>query len=111
MNRPMIIAAGYVLIIVAALVASIWTMQRRFIYFPTRVVPTPGEIGLAGVEPVTFDDERRTHPERLVFRGIRTIAARNRSGRQRKRRQSRIPVSARSGTATARIAGSARGLP
>ncbi len=55
MNRPMIIAAGYVVIIVAALLTFIWTMQRRFIYFPTGDVPTPGEIGLAGVEPVTFD--------------------------------------------------------
>lgn len=51
----MIIAVGYVLIIAAVLLASIWTMQRRFIYFPTGDVPTPHEIGLAGVEAVTFD--------------------------------------------------------
>jgi fermentation-respiration switch protein FrsA (DUF1100 family) len=51
----MIIAAGYVVLIVAALLAFIWTTQRRFIYFPTGDVPTTGEIGLVGVEPATFD--------------------------------------------------------
>jgi uncharacterized protein len=51
----MIIAAGYVVVVVAALLAFIWTMQRRFVYFPTRDVPTPGQIGLTGVEPVMFD--------------------------------------------------------
>ena len=49
----MIIAAGYVVVIAVAL-AVIWTMQRRFMYFPTGDVPTPGEIGLTDVEPVTF---------------------------------------------------------
>jgi fermentation-respiration switch protein FrsA (DUF1100 family) len=51
----MIIATGCVVLIVAALLVFVRTMQRRFIYFPTGKVPTPGEIGLAGVEPVTFD--------------------------------------------------------
>jgi fermentation-respiration switch protein FrsA (DUF1100 family) len=55
MSRPMIIAAGYVVVIVAAVLALIWTMQRRFMYFPAGDVPTPGEIGLTGVEPVTFE--------------------------------------------------------
>jgi fermentation-respiration switch protein FrsA (DUF1100 family) len=49
----MIIAAGYVAVI-AAVLTLIWTMQRRLIYFPTAGVPTPGEIGLTDVEPVTF---------------------------------------------------------
>jgi fermentation-respiration switch protein FrsA (DUF1100 family) len=30
-------------------------MQRRLMYFPTRGVPTPGEIGLTGVEAVIFE--------------------------------------------------------
>ncbi len=54
MSRPMIIAAGYVAVI-AAVLALIWTMQRRLMYFPTGGVPTPGEIGLTDVEPVTFE--------------------------------------------------------
>ena len=49
----MIIAAGSVVVITAVL-AVIWTMQRRFMYFPTGDVPTPGEIGLTHVEEVTF---------------------------------------------------------
>lgn len=54
MSHPMIIAAGSVAII-AAILALIWRMQRRFLYFPTGGVPTPGEIGLIDVEPVTFE--------------------------------------------------------
>jgi uncharacterized protein len=50
----MITAAGSVAV-VAAVLALIWTMQRRLMYFPTRGVPTPGEIGLTGVEPVSFE--------------------------------------------------------
>jgi len=53
MSRPMIIAAGSIVVIAAVLVV-IWTMQRRFMYFPTGDVPTPGEIGLTHVEQVTF---------------------------------------------------------
>ena len=49
----MIIAAGYVAVI-AAVLALIWTMQRRLIYFPTGDVPTPAAIGLTDGEPVTF---------------------------------------------------------
>jgi fermentation-respiration switch protein FrsA (DUF1100 family) len=50
----MIIAAGCVAVI-AAIIALIWTLQRRLMYFPTDGVPTPGEIGLTGVEPVIFE--------------------------------------------------------
>lgn len=50
----MIVATGCV-VVVSALLALIWTMQRRLVYFPTSGVPTPGEIGLTDVEPVTFE--------------------------------------------------------
>ena len=51
----MIIAAGYVVVVVAAVLALIWTMQRRLMYFPAGGVPTPDAIGLTGVEPVAFE--------------------------------------------------------
>jgi fermentation-respiration switch protein FrsA (DUF1100 family) len=54
MSRPMIITAGYV-VVMAAVLVLIWMMQRRFIYFPTSSVPSPSEIGLTDVEPVTFE--------------------------------------------------------
>jgi uncharacterized protein len=54
MSRPMIVATGSVVVIAAVLIV-IWTMQRRFLYFPTSGVPTPTEIGLTDVEPVTFE--------------------------------------------------------
>jgi fermentation-respiration switch protein FrsA (DUF1100 family) len=54
MSRPMIQAAVYVAVLAAFLVL-LWTMQRRLMYFPTADVPAPDEIGLAGVEPVTFE--------------------------------------------------------
>jgi fermentation-respiration switch protein FrsA (DUF1100 family) len=50
----MIIAAGYVAV-VAAVLTLIWMMQRRMMYFPTGEVPAPAEVGLTGVEPVTFE--------------------------------------------------------
>ena len=54
MSRPMIVAAEYVVVIAAVLVL-IWTMQRRLIYFPTSGrVPSPSDIGLTEAEPVTF---------------------------------------------------------
>ena len=53
MTRSMLNAAGYVAVIAAVLV-FLWTIQRRLIYFPTGRVPTPAEIGLTDVEPVTF---------------------------------------------------------
>ena len=54
MSRPLIITAGCV-VVIAAVLALIWTMQRRLIYFPSGGVPTPNEIGLSDVEPVTFE--------------------------------------------------------
>jgi fermentation-respiration switch protein FrsA (DUF1100 family) len=55
MSRRMIIAAGYVVVIVVAVLALIWTLQRRLMYFPAASLPAPKEIGLTGVEPVTFE--------------------------------------------------------
>lgn len=49
----MIVVAGAVAVI-AAVLALIWTMQRRLIYFPFGGVPSPRAIGLTDVEPVTF---------------------------------------------------------
>ena len=46
--------AGYVAVI-AAVLALIWTTQRRLMYFPADAVLTPAEVGLDGVEPVTFE--------------------------------------------------------
>ena len=53
MRGPLIVA-GFIAV-VAAVLALMWTLQRRLIYFPTTGVPAPGEIGLTGVEPVTFE--------------------------------------------------------
>jgi fermentation-respiration switch protein FrsA (DUF1100 family) len=53
-SRLLIIAAGSI-VVVAAVLAVTWTMQRRLIYFPSGDVPTPGEVGLSDVEPVTFE--------------------------------------------------------
>ena len=47
----MIIAAGFAAV-VASVLALIWMMQRRLMYFPTRAAPT--SIG-TDVEPVTFE--------------------------------------------------------
>ena len=52
MSRPLIVAIWSVAVIAAVLV-FIWTTQRSLMYFPTPGVPTPAEIGLTGVEPVT----------------------------------------------------------
>ena len=46
--------AGYVAV-VAAVLALVWTTQRRLMYFPTDGVPAAREVGLTGVEPVTFE--------------------------------------------------------
>lgn len=54
MNRPLIVALGSVAV-VAGVLALMWTMQRRLMYFPTHSVPAPGEVGLANVEPVSFE--------------------------------------------------------
>src|SRR5687768_18020519 len=53
MRRPMIVAAGLIAIIVSVL-ALIWTMQRRLMYFPTAAEPRSNDIG-TDVEPVTFE--------------------------------------------------------
>jgi fermentation-respiration switch protein FrsA (DUF1100 family) len=42
-------------VVVGAVLALVWTMQRRLMYFPTAHVPTPGAIGLTSVESVTFE--------------------------------------------------------
>ena len=49
------IAAAEAVVVIAAVLVVLWTMQRRFLYFPTGDVPTPAEIGLTAVEPVTFE--------------------------------------------------------
>ena len=54
-SRPVLMAATGCVAFIAALLALIWTMQRRLMYFPTSGVPTPTEIGLSDVEPVTFE--------------------------------------------------------
>jgi uncharacterized protein len=48
--RMLIIA----LVGVAALLALVWTQQRRLIYFPFGDVPAPARVGLSDVEEVTF---------------------------------------------------------
>lgn len=55
MSRTMISTAGYVVVIAVAVLALIWTLQRRLMYFPVGGVPTAAELGLTGVEPVTFE--------------------------------------------------------
>jgi fermentation-respiration switch protein FrsA (DUF1100 family) len=52
--RGPLIVAGFIAV-VAAVLTLMWTLQRRLIYFPTTGVPALGEIGLTGVEPVTFE--------------------------------------------------------
>jgi fermentation-respiration switch protein FrsA (DUF1100 family) len=54
----MLAAAGSIAVIaavMAAVLALVWTVQRRLIYLPAGNVPPPGEIGLTGVEPVSFE--------------------------------------------------------
>ena len=55
MSRSMIMAAGSVVVVIAAVLVLIWTMQRRLMYFPAGEVPAPSEMGLTGVEPVAFE--------------------------------------------------------
>jgi fermentation-respiration switch protein FrsA (DUF1100 family) len=47
--------------VVAAVLALVWTLQRRLMYFPTGGMPTPGEIGLTNVEAVTFETNDGLH--------------------------------------------------
>ncbi|HEY7185114.1 MAG TPA: alpha/beta hydrolase [Vicinamibacterales bacterium] len=48
------IAAVLVAFVVGVL-ALVWLMQRRLIYFPTAYLPSLGEAGITGGEPVTFE--------------------------------------------------------
>ena len=47
-------AAFAAMAVIVALLALIWATQRRLIYFPATDLPSPGDAGLAGGEPVTF---------------------------------------------------------
>ena len=62
MSRTIVIAAGCV-VVVAAVLALLWALQRRLVYFPDRDVPPLDTLGLAGAELVTFDtvDGLRLH--------------------------------------------------
>jgi hypothetical protein len=51
----MFLAAAACGAFIAVFLALIWTMQRRLMYFPTSGLPTPTEMGLTDVEPVTFE--------------------------------------------------------
>src|ERR1700674_5115572 len=55
MSRLAIMAATLCVAFISAVLALIWGLQRRLMYFPTSGVPTPAEIGLTDVEPVTFE--------------------------------------------------------
>jgi len=46
-------AAG--LAVLVGLLVIIWALQRRLIYFPFADVPPPSTVGLAAVEPISFD--------------------------------------------------------
>jgi hypothetical protein len=48
-------AMAILAVAIGTLLALLWTVQRRLMYFPTADVPTPDEIGLTPVEPVTFE--------------------------------------------------------
>ena len=39
---------------IAVFLVVIWAMQRRMMYFPTRAVPAPAEIGITGIEPISI---------------------------------------------------------
>jgi uncharacterized protein len=58
MITPVKIAAMVVAVFVALVVASltvVWLTQRRLIYFPVAFLPSLGNVGVAGGEPVTFE--------------------------------------------------------
>ena len=55
MSRLLIMAAAGCVAFIAAVLALIWALQRRLIYFPTSGVATPIETGLTDVESVTFE--------------------------------------------------------
>jgi uncharacterized protein len=68
MSRPMSAAFAFVVVVVAFLVL-VWVAQRRLIYFPATSLPSPGEVGLASGEPVTFDTSDGLRLEAWFFRG------------------------------------------
>ncbi len=55
--RHAMTTAALLVVMVGAVLAFFWTMQRQLMYFPTAYVPTPGEIGLAPVETVSFETD------------------------------------------------------
>src|SRR3984893_9424227 len=55
MSRLLIMAAAGCVAFIAAVLALIWALQRRLIYFPTFGVATPIETGLTDVESVAFE--------------------------------------------------------
>jgi fermentation-respiration switch protein FrsA (DUF1100 family) len=48
-------SAAVLVVVVASILALIWTQQRRLIYFPSADVPAADAIDGANVEPVTFE--------------------------------------------------------
>jgi fermentation-respiration switch protein FrsA (DUF1100 family) len=52
-----------IVVTAAVLLAIIWTLQRRMIYFPLQEVPSPADLAFDAVEEVTFDtaDGLRLH--------------------------------------------------
>jgi len=53
MNRVVLLTLTYTGVVVAVL-ALLWALQRRLIYFPDGRVPPPTALGLSAVEEVTF---------------------------------------------------------
>lgn len=49
------ILAGSALAAAAAILVLVWLLQDRLMYFPVAAVPTPEEVGLPEVEPVSFE--------------------------------------------------------
>lgn len=52
--QPMAPVLTALILLSGGLYVLIWAVQRRFMYFPFRHVPSAGAIGLDDVEPVTF---------------------------------------------------------
>jgi protein-L-isoaspartate(D-aspartate) O-methyltransferase len=51
--------AAALVVVVALLLALVWSLQRRMIYFPMAHVPPPGESGLTRFEPVRLTTSDR----------------------------------------------------
>jgi hypothetical protein len=54
MDRPVSLV-GFVVAVAAIIIGLLWLLQGRLMYFPTSAVPAPEEVGLAGVETVSFE--------------------------------------------------------